>query len=148
MVKVNQAAILLASPGQPRHQPIKQQNLPIPKYLHRGKKQMGAQKILKTRINPSSLPGSSPVGPCCCASKKQKQNTRVQRKRFQAPSYPKVREDQYPQPCFFLSAGVPSLHGTVLHNGHSAMCARLRACFGAELGASVRHGCSSLVYYS
>lgn len=30
MVKVNQAAILLVSPGQPRHQPTKQQNLFIP----------------------------------------------------------------------------------------------------------------------
>lgn len=32
MVKVNQAAILLVSPGQPRHQPLTQQNLLIPKY--------------------------------------------------------------------------------------------------------------------
>ncbi len=134
MVKVNQAAILLASPGQPRHQPIEQQNLPTPKYLHRGK-QMEKTKTSKTRINPSSLQGSFPVAPFFG----------VRQKRFQSPSYPKVREAQYPQPCVFLSADVPSLHGAVLHNGHSAVRARLRACFGAELGASVRHGRSPLV---
>lgn len=35
MVKVNQAAILLASPGQPRHQPSKA--FLLPKYMHQGK---------------------------------------------------------------------------------------------------------------
>lgn len=99
------------------------------------------KKSLKTRINPSSLPGSSPVAPCWRASKASRESV------SNPPSYPKGegRAISTAWSCFFLSAGVPSSHGTVLHNGHSAVCARLRACFGAELGASVRHGRSSLV---
>lgn len=137
MVKVNQAAILLASPGQPRHQPVHpaiQKNLPIPKCLQQGKR----GKSSKTYVNPSSLPGSFSLAPCWRASKASSGSV------YNLQVIQKVREDQYPSRASFLSAGVP-LHDSVLHNGHVAVCARLKACFGAELGASVRHGCSPLV---
>lgn len=61
MVKVNQAAILLASPGQPRHQPSKA--FLLQSICNQGTTNGKKQKIFKTRINPSSLPGSSPVAP-------------------------------------------------------------------------------------
>jgi len=57
MVKVNQAAILVASPGQPRHQPIKQQNLFFLFLFTANKKNKKNLNIIG--INPSS--GSSPV---------------------------------------------------------------------------------------
>lgn len=71
MVKVNQAAILLASPGQPRHQPSKA-------FLLQSICNQGTtnekKKIFKTRINPSSLPGSSPVAPRWRASEASRES--------------------------------------------------------------------------
>lgn len=88
MVKVNQAAILAASPGQPRHQT--------------GKTSLLQNKLTKEKNNNNKntykslfpLRGSSQVAPCVACVKKRAS------KRFQFPSYPKVMEDQYPHTRF------------------------------------------------
>lgn len=133
MVKVNQAAILLASPGQPRHQPSKAFLLQSICNQGTTNEKKNLQNTYKSFFTPGEFSRSASLA--CVRS--------VQRKRFQFPSYPKVREDQYPQP-FCLSAGVPSSQRTVLHNGRSAVCARLRGLFWCWIGASVRLGCSPL----
>lgn len=76
----------------------------------------------------------------------RQQKKSVRRKRFQISKfYPKGEQRPISTAArVSLSACVPSSAWscTPLHNGRSAVCARLAggACFGAELGASVRHG--------
>lgn len=131
MVKVNQAAILLASPGQPCHQPIKQQHLPIPKYLHQGK-QMEKFKS-KTRINPSSLPGSSPVAPCWRASKASRESvSKLSKGEGRANIHTAV----------LLSVSRRLLLAWYCTPQWSLRCALVLV---LNLGASVCHGCSPLV---
>lgn len=98
MVKVNQAAILAASPGQPRHQTGKtsllqnNSNNSTRKIKKKIKIKINNNKI---RINPFfPLRWSSQVAPWVACVKKRAS------KRFQFPSYPKVSEDQYPQTGF------------------------------------------------
>lgn len=139
MVKVNQAAILLASPGQPRHQPSKAFLLQsiCNQGTTNGKKnkiKKNLQNTYKSVFTPGEFSRSSSLA--CARS--------VQRKRFQFPSYPKAWEDQYPQPrC--LSAGLPSSQGPVLHNGRSG---GTRAAQGLVLVPDLVRQCASDVHHS